>query len=64
MEATTAATSIEQLGTKPSRPTVRQHLAAIRQLFDYLTPAGILGGQPAGLGTRTKVGGREVLRRH
>ncbi len=30
MEATTVATYIEQLGTKASKPTLTQHLAAIR----------------------------------
>jgi hypothetical protein len=33
-----------QLGNQASKPTVKQHLAAIRQLFDYLT----LGGDRAG----------------
>jgi integrase/recombinase XerD len=41
------ATYIEQLGTKASKPTVKQHLAAIRQLFDYLTTGGILEVNPA-----------------
>jgi site-specific recombinase XerD len=30
-----------------SKPTSKQHLAAIRQLFDYLTTAGILEVNPA-----------------
>jgi len=45
--STTVATYIEQLGTKTSKPTVKQHLAAIRQLFDYLTTGGILDMNPA-----------------
>ena len=40
------ATYIEQLGTKASKPTVKQNLAAIRQLFDYLTTGGILEVNP------------------
>src|SRR6202521_6062539 len=38
---------IEQLGNEASKPTVKQHLAAIRQLFDYLTTGGILEVNPA-----------------
>jgi integrase/recombinase XerD len=45
--AITVATYIEQLGTKTSKPTVKQHLAAIRQLFDYLTTGGTLEANPA-----------------
>ena len=37
IEAITIATYI---GTTASKPTVKQHLAAIRQLFDYLTTGG------------------------
>ncbi len=35
IEAVSVATYIEQLGTHASKRTVKQHLAAIRQLFDY-----------------------------
>jgi len=41
------AAYVEQLGTGASKPTVKQHLAAIRQLFDYLTTGGILEVNPA-----------------
>jgi len=41
------AAYIEQLGTEASKPTVKQHLAAIRKLFDYLTTGGILDSNPA-----------------
>jgi Phage integrase, N-terminal SAM-like domain len=41
IEAITVATYIEHLGAQASKPTVKQHLAAIRQLFDYLTTGGI-----------------------
>jgi integrase/recombinase XerD len=47
IEAITVASYIEQLGTKASKPTVKQHLVAIRQLFDYLTTGGILEVNPA-----------------
>src|ERR1700674_5730219 len=40
IEAITVAAYIELLGTTVSRPTVKQHLAAIRRLFDYLTTGG------------------------
>ena len=41
------AAYIEQLGVEASKPTVKQHLAAIRKLFDYLTTGGILDSNPA-----------------
>ena len=47
IEAITVATYIEKLGTTASKPTVKRHLAAIRQLFDYLTTGGILEVNPA-----------------
>ena len=47
IEAITVAAYIEQLGTTLSKPTVKQHLAAIRRLFDYLTSGGILDVNPA-----------------
>ena len=48
IEALTVAAYIEQLGAETAKPTVKQHLAAIRQLFDYLTTGGILEVNPAG----------------
>jgi integrase/recombinase XerD len=42
------AAYIEELGAKIARPSVKQHLAAIRQLFDYLVTGGILLSNPAG----------------
>jgi site-specific recombinase XerD len=47
IEALTVAAYIEQLGNRASKPTVKQHLAAIRQLFDYLATGGILEVNPA-----------------
>ncbi len=38
---------IEQLGETFSKPTVKQHLAAIRMLMDYLVTGGILPFNPA-----------------
>src|SRR5713101_3842608 len=37
-----------RLGTDIAKPSVKQHLAAIRQLFDYLVTGGILLSTPAG----------------
>jgi integrase/recombinase XerD len=45
---TTVAAYIEQLGAGMAKPSVKQHLAAIRQLFDYLVTGGILLSNPAG----------------
>jgi integrase/recombinase XerD len=39
---------IELLGTEMAKPSVKQHLAAIRRLFDYLVTGGILPSNPAG----------------
>ena len=47
IEAITVAAYVEQLGGAVAKPTVKQHLAAIRQLFDYLTTGGILESNPA-----------------
>src|SRR5713226_324912 len=42
------AAYIEQLCAGMAKPSVKQHLAAIRQLFDYLVTGGILLSNPAG----------------
>ncbi len=47
IEPITVAAYVEQLGGTVAKPTVKQHLAAIRQLFDYLTTGGILENNPA-----------------
>ena len=44
---TLVAFYIEELGQKHSRPTVKQHLAAIRMLFDFFVTGGILKVNPA-----------------
>lgn len=47
IEAMTVAAYIEQLGRSQSKPTVKQHLAAIRMLFDWLVVGQVLPGNPA-----------------
>lgn len=47
LEPTIIAFYIEKLQLKASKPTVKQHLAAIRMLFDFLVTRGILPGNPA-----------------
>src|SRR5690349_506677 len=42
------AAYVEELGTEIAKPSVKQHLAAIRQLFDYLVTGGVLVATPAG----------------
>ena len=41
------AAYIEQLGREVAKPTVKQHLAAIRMLFDYLVTGQIIPTNPA-----------------
>jgi site-specific recombinase XerD len=41
------AAYIEELGTRFSKPTVKQHLAAIRMLMDYFVTGGLLPFNPA-----------------
>ncbi len=41
------AAYIEQLGRTHSKPTVKQHLAAIRMLFDWLVTGHIMESNPA-----------------
>ena len=41
------ATYIEQLGRKRSAPTVKQRLAAIRHLFDWLVTGQVMSVNPA-----------------
>jgi site-specific recombinase XerC len=38
---------VEALGTRMAKPTVKQHLAAICMLFDWLVTGGILASNPA-----------------
>src|ERR1700730_13839663 len=48
IEPMTVAAYVEQLGTELAKPSVKQHLAAVRQPFDYLVTGGILPSNPAG----------------
>jgi integrase/recombinase XerD len=48
IEPLTVAAYIEQLGAEMAKPSVKQHLAAIRQLSDYLVTGGILPSNPTG----------------
>lgn len=41
------AAYIEELGTKAAKPTVKQHLAAVRVLFDFLVTSQVLPMNPA-----------------
>ncbi|MGE0148023.1 MAG: tyrosine-type recombinase/integrase [Parvibaculaceae bacterium] len=41
------AAYVEQLGRAFEKPTVKQHLAAVRMLFDWLVTGGILAVNPA-----------------
>jgi integrase/recombinase XerD len=43
------AAYVEALGPNFEKPTVKQHLAAIRMLFDWLVTGGILASNPATL---------------
>jgi site-specific recombinase XerD len=48
IEPIAIAAYIEELGSEIAKPSVKQHLAAIRQLFDYLVTGGVLLSTPAG----------------
>jgi integrase/recombinase XerD len=48
IEPIAIAAYIEELGCEIAKPSVKQHLAAIRQLFDYLVIGGILLSTRAG----------------
>ncbi|HEY6262156.1 MAG TPA: tyrosine-type recombinase/integrase [Nitrospiraceae bacterium] len=41
------AAYVEKLGTTHSRPSVKQHLAALRMLFDYLVTGQVMSMNPA-----------------
>ena len=47
IEPVVVATYIEQLGQRRSKPTVKQHLAAVRMLFDWLVTGQVLPMNPA-----------------
>lgn len=41
------AAYVEELGARLAKPSVKQHLAAVRMLLDYLTTGGVLPFNPA-----------------
>jgi site-specific recombinase XerD len=41
------AAYIEELGQRDAKPTVKQHLAALRMLFDYLVTGQVMPTNPA-----------------
>src|SRR5262245_26997508 len=47
LEPVAIAVYVEELGQHLSKPTVKQHLAAIRVLFDYLVVGQIIPVNPA-----------------
>ena len=47
IEAITVAAYIEMLQRQAAPPTVKQHMAAIRMLFSWLTEKGVLAMNPA-----------------
>lgn len=47
LEPMTVAAYVEELGHTQSKPTVKQHLAAIRMLFDWLVVGQVLPSNPA-----------------
>jgi site-specific recombinase XerD len=54
IEPTAISAYVEELGAEVATPSVKQHLAAIRQLFDYLVTGGVLVSIPAGSGRGPK----------
>jgi len=47
IEPVLVASYVEQLQNRVKAPTVRQHLAAIRAMFDYLVTGGVIRHNPA-----------------
>jgi site-specific recombinase XerD len=47
IEPVHVAAFIEQLGTRLAKPSVKQHLAALRMLFDWLVVGQVLAANPA-----------------
>lgn len=47
IEPIVVAAHVEALGREHSRPTVKQRLAAVRMLFDWLVTGGVLAHNPA-----------------
>ncbi|HVT58975.1 MAG TPA: tyrosine-type recombinase/integrase [Thermoanaerobaculia bacterium] len=47
LQAFVVAAYVEELGRELAAPSVKQHLAALRMLFDYLVVGQVLAGNPA-----------------
>ena len=47
LEPVHVAAYVEQLGTSHAAPSVKQHLAAVRMLFDWLVVGQVVGSNPA-----------------
>ena len=54
LEPVHVAAYVEELGKQLSPPSVKQHLAAIRMLFDWLVVGQVIAVNPAGAGARTE----------
>src|SRR5579862_4210559 len=48
LNPTLVAAYVEQLGTTHAKPSVKQHLAAVRMLFDWLIVGQVMPTNPAG----------------
>lgn len=48
LSPTLVAAYVEQLGTTHAKPSVKQHLAAVRMLFDWLIVGQVIPSNPAG----------------
>jgi site-specific recombinase XerD len=55
IEPIAVAAYIKELSAEIAEPSAKQHLAVIRQLFDYLVMGGALVASPAALGARPQV---------
>jgi site-specific recombinase XerD len=60
----TVAAYIEILQRQAAPPTVKQHMAAIRMLFSWLTEKGVLAMNPAGKSRPRDFRGPKAKRRH
>jgi hypothetical protein len=64
IEPITVAAYIETLQRRTAPPTVKQHMAAIRMLFSWLTEKGILAMNLPGKSKRRSFRALKVKRRH
>ena len=64
IEPITVAAYIETLQRQAAPPTVKQHMAAIRMLFSWLTEKGVLAMNPAREVKTEKFHGPKARRRH